>query len=102
MKPNDPLSCGHPASLLVRSVESDYCFCELCEARKERDDALKMEEHLGARVRALNTQVGILYEGLYAISTMPEQGGCDDEVGAVELWTLMRRKALEAIEESGA
>jgi len=53
MKPNDPLPCGHPALMLVRSVESDYCFCELCEARKERDDALQMEAHLGARVRVL-------------------------------------------------
>lgn len=53
MKPNNPLPCGHPASLLVQSVESDYRFCELCEARSERNDALKMEKHLGARVRIL-------------------------------------------------
>lgn len=47
------LGCGHPASLLVRSTESDYQFCELCEARRERNDALTMEEHLSARVRQM-------------------------------------------------
>lgn len=65
MKPNDPLACGHPASLLVRSAESDYCFCELCEARSERNDALKMEEHLGARVRLLTAALrGLLDAGV--------------------------------------
>ena len=46
------LDCGHPASLLVRSVESDYSFCELCEARKERNDALEMERHYKAKLAA--------------------------------------------------
>lgn len=50
---SEKLDCGHPASLLIKSTESDYQFCELCEARCERDDALHMEESLGVRVRAL-------------------------------------------------
>lgn len=52
-EPRVKLECGHPTELLVRSTESDYAFCELCEARSERNDALTMEEHLGARVRVL-------------------------------------------------
>ena len=31
--------CGHHHSLLVRSVESEYTFCELCEARHMQRDA---------------------------------------------------------------
>ena len=50
---SETVTCGHPESLIVTSVESDYQFCELCEARSERDDALTMEAHLGARVRLL-------------------------------------------------
>ena len=40
-----PLPCGHHHSLRVRSVESDYEFCQLCEARSELRDALAMEHH---------------------------------------------------------
>lgn len=45
--------CGHHPSLIVRSVESEYQFCELCEARSERNDALKMEEHYRYRSERL-------------------------------------------------
>lgn len=37
------LPCGHPAALLVKSVESDYQYCDLCECRKRRNDAEEME-----------------------------------------------------------
>lgn len=37
------LACGHPAVLLVRSVESDYEHCQLCETRDRLRDALTME-----------------------------------------------------------
>lgn len=37
------LVCGHDDSLLIKSVESDYQFCELCEARKMQQDAEKQE-----------------------------------------------------------
>lgn len=40
------LNCGHPAALLGRSVESDYSFCELCEARSMLRDALYSEGEL--------------------------------------------------------
>ena len=35
--------CGHPISLLVKSVESDYEFCDYCEVRNRLADAEKME-----------------------------------------------------------
>jgi hypothetical protein len=40
-----PLPCRHHHSLRVSSVESDYEFCELCEARSRLRDALAMEHH---------------------------------------------------------
>ena len=46
----DNLECGHPLSFLVKSVESDYQFCEYCECKKERNDALQMEEYYKAKL----------------------------------------------------
>ena len=37
------LSCGHHKSLLIKSAESDYQYCDLCECRKMRNDAEEME-----------------------------------------------------------
>ena len=45
-----PLPCGHHASLLVKSVESDYQYCDLCECRKQRNDAEEMERTYRARL----------------------------------------------------
>lgn len=45
--------CGHHPSLIVRSTESEYQFCELCEARSELNDALTMEEHYRYRSERL-------------------------------------------------
>jgi hypothetical protein len=39
------LSCGHPKSLEIVSIESDYRDCELCEARRMKRDAEAMEIH---------------------------------------------------------
>ena len=39
---SDP-DCGHHPSVFVRNAESGVVFCELCEVRSERDDAVKME-----------------------------------------------------------
>lgn len=43
------LPCGHHSSLLVKSVESNYQYCDFCECRKQRNDALTMEEHYKQR-----------------------------------------------------
>ena len=37
------LPCGHHISLLVKSAESGYQYCDLCECRKQRNDAEEME-----------------------------------------------------------
>ncbi len=42
----DKLPCGHPSELLVKSVESDHQFCELCECMSMRDDAEAQEAAL--------------------------------------------------------
>lgn len=44
------LACGHPAPLLVRSVESNYEYCQLCEARDRLRDALTMERTYAAQL----------------------------------------------------
>lgn len=36
---NDPMACGHSKSLLIKSAESDYQFCDLCNERSMRRDA---------------------------------------------------------------
>jgi len=47
------LPCGHPKSLEVKSVESDYRYCELCETKDRLRDALTMEHELRAKVDKL-------------------------------------------------
>lgn len=39
-----------------------------------------------------------LLEALRDIADMPERGGCDDEITAVELWRLMQKRARKAID----
>lgn len=57
---SDTLSCGHPSSLLIRSTESDYQFCELCEVRSERNDAQTMERHYQARVQIMEQALQVI------------------------------------------
>lgn len=44
-----------------------------------------------------DARVGALYDAMYEIANLPEQGGCGDGIDAVDLWMLMQRKAREAI-----
>lgn len=44
------LECGHPASLLVKSLESNAQWCELCDTRDRRNDAEAMERHYKAEL----------------------------------------------------
>lgn len=48
--PSEPMKCGHPLWLALRSVESDTVLCELCEMRQQRDDAVLMEQELREQV----------------------------------------------------
>jgi hypothetical protein len=54
------LPCGHPASLLVSSVESDYACCELCDTRSRRDDAEQRELELLMERDSLLAKIAIL------------------------------------------
>lgn len=47
---------------------------------------------------AVDEREGALYDALHEIATLPEQGGCGDDIDAVELWTLMRKKARAALD----
>ena len=58
------LACGHHHSLGVRNIESGVVFCELCEARSELRDALKMEEHNRARAEAAEAKLANAREAL--------------------------------------
>lgn len=58
------LPCGHPSALLVRSVESDYTACELCDCRQRRDDAERVETELRAEVERLRTAYAPLQKTL--------------------------------------
>lgn len=51
------MPCGHHESLLVKSVESDYQFCELCEARHRQRDAETMERWLKKRCDVLEERL---------------------------------------------
>lgn len=52
--------CGHPASLLIKSVESDHQFCELCETYDQKRDAIAHGEQLQADVHDLRVLTGRL------------------------------------------
>lgn len=45
----------------------------------------------------LQSSLEVAYEALQRIATLPEQGGCGDDITAVELWLKMRAIAKDAI-----
>lgn len=52
------LECGHPASLKLHSAETgEPLYCELCDMRSQRNDAVQMEEHYKAERDALRERV---------------------------------------------
>lgn len=55
------LECGHPASLKLHSAETgEPLYCELCDMRSQRNDAVQMEEHYKAELTALRERVARL------------------------------------------
>jgi len=55
------LKCGHPASLMLHSAETgEPLYCELCDMRSQRNDAVQMEEHYKAERDALRERVARL------------------------------------------
>lgn len=63
------MSCGHPKSLVVRSVESDAEVCELCDTRQRRNDAEAMELRYRQQRDALRLA---LIDLAVAVNAMPE------------------------------
>ncbi len=63
----DSLPCGHPASLLLRSAETgEPLYCELCDDKSGRRDAVQCETELRAevdRLKAALKTVGDDYPG---------------------------------------
>jgi len=54
------LECGHPASLMLHSAETgEPLYCELCDMRSQRNDAVQMEEHYKAERDALRDRLGL-------------------------------------------
>lgn len=51
------LPCGHPVSLLIKSVESEHQFCELCDTYDRRNDAEQRERELMAERDALTARL---------------------------------------------
>ena len=69
------LPCGHHHSLLVKSVESEHSFCELCEARNAQRDAETMEASLlKARDAAYNEAVAECVEKARGTAEQLSQG----------------------------
>lgn len=59
----DALECGHPASLMLHSAETgEPLYCELCDIRSQRNDAVRMEEHYKARAEKAEAERDALRE----------------------------------------
>jgi len=68
------LECGHPASLMLHSAETgEPLYCELCDMRSQRNDAVQMEEHYKAERDALRERVARL---VGVIEAAPHGAGC--------------------------
>lgn len=52
------LECGHPASLMVHSAETGTpLYCELCDIRSQRNDAVEMEAHYRERAEKAEAEL---------------------------------------------
>jgi hypothetical protein len=82
--------CGHPTSLLVRSVESSDTHCELCDLRAQLTDALTMEvRHRGER-DAARAEIAALRKPSPATTPEPAPTGDGEEVLPVVLEAARR------------
>lgn len=100
------LPCGHHKSSLIRSVESETTFCEVCDLMSQRDDAVTMEETYYARITSLEATVAIMREALKRISSFDCYGqirpgiykyeGINPELKAYNRLGDMARAALAA------
>lgn len=89
------------ASLAAERVQTLEAICDVMRrqsiatgAADTIEQALSaLEEGVADKTAAL----GLYYDALRDIAAMPEQGGCDDGIDAVDLWMLMQRKAQEVL-----
>lgn len=74
-------TCGHPASLLLKSAETGKpLYCELCDMRQQRNDAVRMEQEHAETIRHL---VAALREATEAPVFDPE-GALDPRKAALD------------------
>jgi hypothetical protein len=75
----DVQPCGHPASFLLRSAETGLpLYCEICDYREQRDDAVmvgqELREQVAQLVRALREATeGQTFMGEPALAARPTQ-----------------------------
>ena len=89
---NSLLPCGHHSSLLVKSVESNYQFCELCECRKERNDALEMERTYQQRAEQAEQDRDLAIKG--SANQMVRAEALQDKLDMAEAREVAMREAL--------
>lgn len=59
LKPEQVLQCGHHISLAINSSESgEFLYCDLCDARSQRNDAQQMERELSEELAAHSAMFG--------------------------------------------
>ena len=89
----ETLPCGHPAALLVKSVESDYQFFELCETKDRLRDALTMERMHESALSSAKEEI----ERLRAVER--GSGMCRD--GRVPAGSVLHRSAGPGLRHRG-
>lgn len=81
------MHCGHEVSFLIRSAETgDALYCEICNLRDERNDAVQMEQELRAQLSAATARAAEAEE------KASEQARCAMKGGA-ELVAMAKRAA---------
>lgn len=90
-----PMTCGHPASMTLKSAETGKpLFCEACDDKTGRRDAETMEEVLRADKRGL---LEALYAARMAIESMKQSAETAGAGGDEQ----MLQEACEEVSQEG-
>lgn len=84
--------CGHHISLLVKSVESESQFCELCDCRQRRNDAETMEQRFARLCSDADIMATVIRTGY----PPPEREWLSDEYRK----TALRAVSLHALSDA--
>ena len=98
--PDTTQPCGHDISLRVKNIESGEAFCELCEARSERDDAIAMETHYQENAKRTEAALALAQEALREIAEAWTAHSYADAMDAVQHLKDRAREAIKAIESA--